>query len=256
MNIKSNPIGIFDSGVGGISVLREAVKELPNEDFIYFGDSKNAPYGEKSVDKIKEMTFKITEKLIKRDVKAIVIACNTATSAAIDEIRETYNYMPIIGIEPALKPAIELNREGKIIIMATPVTLQEKKFITLMKKYENDAEIVPMPCAGLAEIVEEGNFEGEVIQDYLEEKFKDYKDKKIAAVVLGCTHYPFVKNVISKIISNKVPIIDGSSGTVKQLKRKLEKNNILNDGKEKGKIEIFNSLNDSMVELSCNLLNR
>ncbi len=256
LNIKSRPIGVFDSGVGGISVLKEAVKGLPNEDFIYYGDSKNAPYGEKSVDEVRKLTFNVIEKLLDKKVKAIVVACNTATSAAINEIREKYGeVMPIIGIEPALKPAIELNREGKVIIMATPLTLQEDKFRSLMEKYEEVADIVPLPCAGLAEIVEEGELRGKVVCDYLQDKLNKYKQEKIAAIVLGCTHYPFVAHEILNIVPKETPIIDGSDGTVRQLKRKLQSRNILNDKEEKGKVEIINSLNDDMVDLSFKLLN-
>lgn len=253
---KHRPIGIFDSGVGGISVLREAVKGLPDEDFIYYGDSKNAPYGEKSVEEIQQLVFSVTEKLMERQVKAIVVACNTATSAAIDKLREKYKNMPVIGIEPALKPAIKLKRDGKIIVMATPVTLKENKFMNLMKKYEEVADIVPVPCPGLAEIIEEGHFDGPIVNDYIETKLSTYKKHKIAAVVLGCTHYPFVKDEISKIINDDIPIIDGSEGTIKQLKRKLEAYNMINDKAEKGEVQIFNSLNDNMVKLSYNLLNR
>lgn len=255
MENKHRPIGFFDSGVGGISVLREAIKMLPNEDFIYYGDSKNAPYGEKSVEEIKKLAFKVAERLINRQVKAIVVACNTATSAAIDELREKYRDMPVIGIEPALKPAIKLKRDGKIIVMATPVTLKEDKFMNLMKKYEDTAEIVTVPCAGLAEIIEQGHFNGSIVNDYIETKLCTYKNGKIAAVVLGCTHYPFIKEEISKVIDSNIPIIDGSEGTINQLKRKLQSYNIISDKKENGKVEILNSLNDDMVKLSYTLLN-
>lgn len=256
MENKYRPIGIFDSGVGGISVLREAVKRLPNEDFIYYGDSKNAPYGEKNVEEIQKLVFGVTEKLIDRQVKAIVVACNTATSAAIDKLREKYKDMPVIGIEPALKPAIKLKRNGKIIVMATPVTLKESKFMNLMEKYEGIADIAPVPCPGLAEIIEQGHFDGPIVKDYIETKLSTYKEHKIAAIVLGCTHYPFVKDEISKAINSDVPIIDGSEGTIKQLKRKLAAYGIINDKEEKGKIDIFNSFNDNMVKLSYTLLNR
>lgn len=253
---KHRPIGVFDSGVGGISVLREAVKMLPNEDFIYYGDSKNAPYGEKKVEEVQQLVFGVTEKLMDRQVKAIVVACNTATSAAIDKLREKYKDMPVIGIEPALKPAIKLKRDGKIIVMATPVTLKERKFMNLMKKYEDVADIAPVPCPGLAEIIEQGHFNGPIVNDYIETKLSTYKNHKIAAVVLGCTHYPFVKDEITKIISEDIPIIDGSEGTIKQLKRKLEAFNMTNDKEEKGEVRIFNSLDDNMVKLSYNLLSR
>jgi len=251
---KYRPIGIFDSGVGGISVLREAVKGLPNENFIYYGDSKNAPYGEKSVEEIQKLVFEVAEKLIRRQVKAIVVACNTATSEAIDELREKYKDMPVIGIEPALKPAIKLKRNGKIIVMATPLTLKESKFMNLMKKYESIADIAPVPCPGLAEIIEQGHFDGPVVKDYIGIKLSTYKEHKIAAIVLGCTHYPFIKDEISKAINSDVPIIDGSEGTIKQLKRKLQAYGIINDKEEKGEVDIFNSLNDNMVKLSYTLL--
>lgn len=256
MKNKYKPIGIFDSGVGGISVLKEAVKMLPNEDFIYYGDSKNAPYGEKKVEDVQQLVFGVTEKLMDRQVKAIVVACNTATSAAIDRLREKYKNMPVIGIEPALKPAIKLKRDGKIIVMATPVTLQERKFMNLMKKYEDIADIAPVPCPGLAEIIEQGHFNGPIVNDYIETKLSTYKNHKIAAVVLGCTHYPFVKDEICKIINEDIPVIDGSEGTIKQLKRKLEAFNIVNDKEEEGEVHIFNSLDDNMVKLSYDLLSR
>lgn len=256
MENKHRPIGVFDSGVGGISVLREAVKMLPNEDYIYYGDSKNAPYGEKKVEEVQQLVFSVTEKLMDRQVKAIVVACNTATSAAIDKLREKYKDIPVIGIEPALKPAIKLKRDGKIIVMATPVTLKERKFMNLMKKYEDVSDIVPVPCPGLAEIIEQGHFNGPIVNDYIETKLSTYKNYPIAAVVLGCTHYPFVKDEISKIINEDIPIIDGSEGTIKQLKRKLEAFNMINDKEEKGEVLIFNSLNDNMVKLSYNLLSR
>lgn len=256
MNVEHRPIGFFDSGVGGISVLREAVKLLPGEDYIYFGDSNNAPYGVKNVREVKELTFKAVDFLISKNVKAVVIACNTATSASIISLRKRYsNIMPIIGIEPALKPAVELKRKGQIIIMATPMTLSESKFSNLMKDYENEAKMYPMPCPGLVELIEKGILEGEKIERYLENKIEPLKEQGVAAVVLGCTHYPFIKNTLSKLLNNEVPIIDGSTGTVKQLKRQLMRYNILSEKKEVGSIDIYNSLNNNeIIKLSYELL--
>lgn len=255
MSIKSMPIGFFDSGVGGLSVLREAIKILPNEDFIYFGDSKNAPYGTKNVDEVKKLTFQAVERLLKYHVKAVVIACNTATSAAIEDLRNTYKDMPIIGIEPALKPAVELNGSGKIVIMATPMTLSEKKFSNLMGKYKEMADIVPLPCPGLVEYIEKGIVEGEEINQFIIERFSALKGEKIDAIVLGCTHYPFIKDELYKVFGDEVAIIDGSKGTVAQLKRKLACNDLLNDKDEKGKIEILNSLNnEEIISISKGLL--
>lgn len=256
LSLNNLPIGFFDSGVGGLSVLKEAIKLLPNEDFIYFGDSKNAPYGTKTVDEVKELTFKAVDFLLSKNVKSIVIACNTATSAAIDDLRAFYKNIPIIGIEPALKPAVELDKDGKIIIMATPMTLAEAKFNNLMKSYADTRAIIPLPCAGLVELIESGVVEGNNVNSYLKNKLKPYLNEPISSIVLGCTHYPFIRNDLEKILSTDTAIIDGSAGTVKQLKRQLENMNALNSSISKGSLEIINSLNDkNIIELSYKLLN-
>lgn len=256
MNKKNMPIGFFDSGVGGLSVLREAVKLMPNEHYVYFGDSKNAPYGVKKVEEIKDLTYKAVEFLIEKGAKAIVVACNTATSAAVASLRVTYPSIPIIGIEPAVKPAVELNRPGAIIIMATPVTLKEKKFKNLIAKYGDKAEVVSMPCPELVEYVESGDLKGKDVREYLENKFANYKREDISSVVLGCTHYPFVKDIIKDIIGKDIPVIDGGLGTSKELKRKLEELDMLTDSTDKGNIELYNSSNDKkMIEISKKLLN-
>lgn len=255
--LNNKPIGFFDSGIGGISVLKEAIKLLPNENYIYFGDSSNAPYGTKEVHEAKALTFKAVDFLLSKDVKAIVIACNTATSAAIEDLRSNSNYheVPIIGIEPALKPAVELNRRGKIIIMATPMTLAEAKFNNLMKSYKHRAEIIPLPCAGLVELIENGIIEGSKVNSYLREKLLPYLSGEISSVVLGCTHYPFIRNELSKVLPKGAEIIDGSLGTAKQLKRQLANMNALNRQKERGKVEIINSsYDDKILKLSYKLL--
>jgi glutamate racemase len=256
-DLKESPIGFFDSGVGGISVLKQAVNLLPNEDFVYLGDSLNAPYGVKTVNEVKELSFNAVEFLIRKGAKAIVVACNTATSAAIEDLRKQYKEMPLIGIEPALKPAIELRRAGKIIIMATPMTLAEKKFSRLVQMYGLQADIEPLPCPGLVELIEDGIVEGEEMNNFLRLRLNRYIDEHIAAIVLGCTHYPFVKNELSKVIGEDVAIIDGSQGTAKQLKRLLMTNGLLSERKVEGKIEIFNSSNKAnLINLSYELLTR
>lgn len=261
MNNKEKPIGFFDSGVGGISVLKESLKVLPNEDFVYFGDSINAPYGTKDVNEVKKMTFDAVDFLLDKGVKAVVIACNTATSAAIDDLREKYKDIPIIGIEPALKPAVEISKGKSIIIMATPMTLAEKKFSNLMQQYNEEVHIIPLPCAGLVELIENGVIEGYEIEGYLKEKLKEFMDLDVASIVLGCTHYPFIKKELSKIVGDRTVIIDGSIGTVNQLKRQLACNNLLNQKKTKGTITIHNSVksssdstNNNIIDLSYKLL--
>lgn len=251
---KNSPIGFFDSGVGGISVMKRAVELFPNENYIYFGDSKNAPYGVKNVDEVRELTFEAMKFFIEKGVKAVVIACNTATSAAIKELREAYKEIPIIGIEPAIKPAVESEKSGKIIIMATPMTLSEKKFNNLMKKYDEEREIIKLPAPGLVEFIESGVLDGNEVTGFLQEILKPYLDTKISTIVLGCTHYPFVEELIQKIVGEDVDIIDGSYGTVKELNRKLIEINLVNNQKENGYIKIFNSSgNQEIVEL-CKVL--
>lgn len=248
MEKNQKPIGFFDSGVGGISVLREAVKLMPKESYVYFGDSKNAPYGTRTVEEVQDLSFKAAEFLLSKGVKALVVACNTATSAAIIKLRDKYKDIPIIGIEPALKPAVEINRPGKILIMATPMTLAEKKFNNLMKKYGNNSgQIRPLPCPGLVELIEDGVISGRKLEDYLRNRVAFYMQEDIAAVVLGCTHFPFIKETLSEIIGKDIPIIDGSVGTVNQLKRLLEDENLLNLSKEDGSVTIYNSLNNDKI---------
>ena len=248
------PIGFFDSGVGGLSVLKEALKLMPNENYIYFGDSINAPYGVRDVDEVKELTYKAVEFLLDKGAKAIVIACNTATSAAVASLRISYPNLPLVGIEPAVKPAVKLNSNKKVIIMATPMTIKEKKFNNLMNRFKEEAEIIPMPCAGLMEFVESNNIDSDELEDYLKDKFINYNIDDIGAVVLGCTHYPFVKPVLREVLGEEIPIIDGGMGTCKELKRRLEVANLLSTSNENGKVEIYNSLNDEKMIKLCNML--
>lgn len=249
------PIGFFDSGVGGLSVMKEALKIMPNENYIYFGDSINAPYGVKSVEEVRALTFKAVEFLLSKGVKGIAIACNTATSAAVADLRVKYPNLPLVGIEPAVKPAVELKENGNILIMATPMTIREAKFNRLMDKYKDRANIIPVPCPGLVEFIESGKFEGEEIETYLNERLNEYKKSNISAIVLGCTHYPFIKPVLTKIFGENTSIIDGGMGTVKELKRRLMNEDLLNDSDNDGNIEIINSSNqERFIELSYSLL--
>lgn len=255
MDKKNRPIGFFDSGVGGLSVMKEALKIMPNENFIYFGDSLNAPYGVKSVDEVRDLTFKAVEFLLDKGVKGIAIACNTATSAAVADLRIKYPNLPLVGIEPALKPAVELEKDGSILIMATPMTIKEVKFKRLMDKYKDRADIIPVPCPGLMEFIESGKLEGEEIEVYLNNRLNEYKDSNISSIVLGCTHYPFITNALINLFGDKVDIIDGGFGTATELKRRLQEQDLLNDSKEKGRIEIINSSNkDEIINLSFELL--
>lgn len=214
------PIGVFDSGVGGISVLSKMVSTLPNEKYIYFADSKHAPYGVRSLEEVRQLSLSAVDFLCNQGIKALVVACNTATSVAIDKLREKLT-IPVIGMEPAVKPAVELGNEGKIVVMATPLTLNQKKFNLLLNRFGEQAEIIPLPCPGLVELIEKGNTSGKVIEDYLYKLFADVNIKSLSSVVLGCTHYIFIKAEVARLVGTGVEIIDGNCGTVKHLHRIL-----------------------------------
>ena len=230
-------IGVFDSGVGGISVLRELMNVLPNENYIFYGDSLNSPYGDKTKKEILELSMNIVEYLINNGVKAIVIACNTATSAAAKEIREKYPNIPIIGIEPAIKPAAIEHPSEKILVMATEATIRLEKFNELKNKINNKNMIIPVSCPGLAETIE-NNLN---VMDLLNEYLSKYKNK-IKIVVLGCTHYPFIKEEIKKVLGDVV-FYDGAYGTALNLKRQLQLKEKLNLSNDLGKV-IFESSNN------------
>ena len=253
---KNKPIGFMDSGVGGLSVLKEAVRILPHEDFIYYGDSKNAPYGNKTQKEIKRLTFEAVEYLMSRDIKALVIACNTATSASIKALRLKYRDIPVIGIEPAVKPAALCSQGGQIIVMATPMTIKQPKFKKLIDTYKDEAEIVPLACEGLMEFVEHENFDDNILNGYFQEKLWPLIKDNTESIVLGCTHYPFLTPQIKEFLGNRdIRLIDGSKGTSSQLKRKLQEAGLLRDRRHKGKVIIENSSDDPFVlELSERLL--
>ncbi len=224
MNQAEHPIGVFDSGVGGISALKAMIRMLPQEHFIYYGDMANAPYGTKETEEVIACVRKVTDRLTARNIKALVIACNTATGAAAYTLRRELT-IPVIGMEPALKPASEIRNNGDVLVLATPLTLHQEKFNLLMEKYGEGA--VRVPCTGLMELVEQENWQG--AEAYLREVFALYDLRKVDAVVLGCTHYVFLKDMIREMLPERIAITDGNAGTARQLKRVLERDGLLND---------------------------
>ncbi len=247
MDKRMHPIGIFDSGVGGISVLRELVALMPEEDYIFFGDSRNAPYGTKALGEVQKLACASAEHLLAKGVKALVVACNTATSAAIQILRNRYPYMPVVGIEPALKPAVLSKEHPRILVMATPMTLREEKFHQLMMKYEEEAVIIPMPCPGLMEFVERGELCGPGIEKFLRDLFCAHLNKPVDCVVLGCTHYPFVRPVIQKMLGSGTAVFDGGKGTARETKRRLAECGLLRASGRRGSVLIENSLNTEEI---------
>ena len=236
-----SPIGVFDSGLGGISVLRELYRLMPEENYLYFGDSANAPYGTKGTEKIADLTSANVEKLIERGSKAVVIACNTATAAAAGGLRAAHPSFPIIGLEPALKPAALSSEHPTVVVMATKLTLSEKKFADLLERFKDEAEVIKLPAPKIVELVEDGKEDENEMDGYLAEIFEPFSSKKIDCVVLGCTHFPFAKRAISRYFGGDVKIFDGAEGTARQTKRLLAERGLLRKSRQNGKIIFENS---------------
>lgn len=212
----------MDSGVGGISVLIQMHRLMPKENFLYYGDSANAPYGTKSTGEVRSRVTELVAGFLEEGAKAIAIACNTATSAAVKTLRSMYPDVPIVGIEPALKPAVTEHPKGRILVMATPMTIREEKFLNLLSRYGGDCDVIPLPCPGLMEYVEGGKADTDEVEEFLRELLKPYLEAGLDAVVLGCTHYPFVAARLGKVIGSGTDIYDGSLGTARELKRRIE----------------------------------
>ncbi len=241
---KSLAIGVFDSGLGGVSVLNSIREIMPNENIIYYGDSAFAPYGTKDLDDVRTRVFNIVDELLDRGIKALVIACNTATSVCANLLREKYD-IPILGLEPALKPAIESNKKN-IIVLATQITIREKKFANLLNKYKDGANIYKFAATKLVDIVENDKISDASVKWSLEDFLFQQDIKKIDAVVLGCTHFIFAKEEISRLIPN-AEIFDGNKGVSSYLKTILEKTEMLNSSQSDGET-LFLSSDESMIK--------
>lgn len=251
MDKKELQIAVFDSGVGGISVLKELIACMPQEHYLYFGDSANAPYGTRTTEEVRALTLAAVEVLYDRGIKALVVACNTATAAAIDELRQRYPDIVVIGIEPALKMATDRFPAGHVGIMATQVTLREEKLEHLVERFP-EARVERIPAPGLVELVEQGKAQSAETQALLERILSPYRGK-LDAIVLGCTHYPFVRDTIRKILGEEVAILDGGEGTARQTRRCLEERGWLRQGE--GSVQMENSSGRrELLELGMRLL--
>lgn len=228
MSIQKNaPIGVFDSGLGGISVLRELRALMPAEDYLYLGDDKNAPYGSRSESAVLELTRAGVARLLDAGCKAVVLACNTATAAAVLPLRATWSDLILVGAEPAIKPAI---RDGhrKIGVLATATTLASNRFRDLATTLGNDAEIIPIPAPGLVELIEKQIWSGSVLERFLHQLLDAPIADGVDALVLGCTHYPFVKDAIFAV-SGGLPLYDGNLGIAKRTLTLLERADLLRE---------------------------
>lgn len=242
-NISQLSIGIFDSGLGGLSIFKQITKILPNESTIYLADSLNSPYGEKSKEEIINLSIKNTELLLELGCKVIVVACNTATTNAISVLREKYE-VPFIGIEPATKPAALRTKSGKIGVLATKGTLKSELFLSTSNQFRDGLEIIETEGEHIVRLIEKGQLEETkpLLEKYLLPMIREGVDN----IVLGCTHYPFLIPIIKQIISDKITIIDSGEAVAKQTKKVLEDENLLNiDGNETS--HIFYTNNDVQI---------
>lgn len=225
------PIGVFDSGVGGISVLKHIHTLLPHEDLLYMADSKHAPYGSRTSAEITARCFEIADFLIANNAKALVVACNTATAASIDDMRTKY-HMPIIGMEPAVKPAAEASKNGIIGVLATVGTLKSAQFAALLENYGRNVEVVSQACVGLVECVERGELSHPSTLHLIQQYCKPLIDEGADTIVLGCTHYPFLRHLIEQVVSKEVALIDTGSAVAKYLQKRLQELGLLDGNNE------------------------
>ena len=236
------PIGVFDSGVGGLSVLKHLRALLPAEDFLYVADSGHAPYGERSPEFIRERSFYIANFLIEKGIKALVVACNTATATAVHELRERLA-IPVVAMEPGIKPAVELTRSNVVGVLATAGTLESARFFSLVNRYAGDVEIVTQPCAGLVERIEANDLSSAETLDLLRGYLDPLLARNADVIVLGCTHYPFLQEQIKNIVGDQIAIVDTGPAVAKELKRRLEQSEQLCTCERAGK-ELFWSSGD------------
>ena len=230
VSTKEGYIAVFDSGLGGISVLRHLIRTMPGERYLYFGDSANAPYGSRPTSEVRDLTLAAAEKLMaQKPLKALVLACNTATSAAVQDLRQRYPDLIVIGIEPALKLAADRYPGGRIGVMATEVTLREEKFNTLLQRFRENGTITKIPMPGLVQLVEAGKTDSEEMEELLRTLLAPHIGN-LDAVVLGCTHYPLAAKAISKVLGEEVALLDGGEGTARETRRRLANAGLLEEG--------------------------
>lgn len=221
------PIGVFDSGVGGLSVLAEIRAILPMERLLYVADSGHVPYGEKSPEFIRERSQKIASFLLEQGAKALVLACNTATAAAVADLRERYPQLVIVGMEPAVKPAAAATRSGVVGVLATTGTLQSARFAALLDRFASDVRVITQPCPGLVERIEAGELDSQATRSLLQALVDPLLASGCDTLILGCTHYPFIKPLLSQLVPANVSLIDTGPAVARQLQRLLAERQLL-----------------------------
>ncbi len=241
MSDINSPIGIFDSGVGGLSVLRAVRAQMPEESILYFGDQGHIPYGPRPMEQIRDFSEAITKFLLARGAKIIVVACNTASAAALKYLREKFPNVQFVGMEPAVKPAAETTQTGKVGVLATPATFQGALYASVVERFANGVELFQNTCNGLVQQIELGNLNGDETRKILEDALHPMLKKNIDTVVLGCTHYPFVIPLIQEIVGEKVRVIDPAPAVARQVKRLLEAGGVRSDSSNVSQIQFYTS---------------
>lgn len=246
--MNARPIGFFDSGVGGISVLKTAFELMPNENYIYYGDTLNAPYGEKTEEQIKELSLAAGAFLYEKGVKAIVMACNTATSAAVIMMRARFS-LPVISMEPAVKPA--LAQGGKVLVLATPATVSQARYLGLIERLCAQGRVISVGCSGLVELIEAGRTDEAGVHACLERCLEGFGGARIGGVVLGCTHYSFVESHIKSYIDSAFHtdcrVFDGRHGAARRLMQVLLEQGLTGEPGAPGSVSFFSSRPDGSV---------
>jgi glutamate racemase len=245
--MDSGPIGVFDSGVGGLSILIEIRRELPHEDLLYVADSGYAPYGEKPADEIEERAHAIVDFLVAHGAKAIVVACNTATGVSVDALRGRWP-MPIVGIEPAIKPAVATTQSGVVGVLATTQTIASSRFARLVETFGTGVHVLAQACPGLAERVEQGDLSGAATRRMVEEYVRPLIARGADTLVLGCTHYPFITSLIQDAAGPGIAIINPAAAVARELRRRLNQACLLASGERSGATRFWSSGSPGHVE--------
>jgi glutamate racemase len=225
-SIKDRPLGVFDSGVGGLSILREIQRQLPHEAVLYLADQANVPYGPQALDVVRSYSHGITKYLVERGAKLIVVACNTASAASLQSLRAAFPRIPFVGMEPAVKPAAEVTRSKVVGVLATTATFQGELYASVVERFTEGVRVLPSTVPGLVEQIEAGDLEGEKTRSILENAIAPLLDQGADTLVLACTHYPFVIPLIRTITGPSIQVIDPSPAIARQVARLLDQHNL------------------------------
>jgi len=237
-------IGFFDSGIGGLTVLEESMRRLPAQDYVYMADTLHVPYGPKTQEEVRGYVLDAVEAMMGEGIEALVVACNTATSIAVTELRERHD-IPIVGMEPAVKPAVEMNRAtGKrVLVFATPLTLSMPKYYALVSRVDDEGIVDSLPLPELVLYCEDLQFDKRILEDYFRTKLAEYDLDRYGIVVLGCTHYPYYRNILREVLPPHIEIVDGNAGTIRRLASLLSRYGVMS-GRESGQVKLMCTGND------------